>query len=494
MMKIQQYKFEISYILLSLTVVAYIFYNMFLVQFYPSLNDFKGVLGIAMMDGNDKWLNGFYGPGYTVIYLFIGHDLLSWGILYIGIISLSLMMSMYCIKKLDCLEWNTHSKYLLGIGSVLMHLFLFHMVGLNYLDGIFIFVLLCGMSLYFSSSYTSSYTSAQVIGLMIMGSPILFRTHGLIFSIITVVMFLVFSKVSIRHVFQTVLILLIPFFLYLGLFYINDIPYQNWQKINVYKFLYGVSWYNIDAILESSKYQNFNLLNTIIDDPSRVLHRVMTKVESSFVRSFIPFVFVIPLVAYIFTKKRFFLAALIISILYFMVVLPGWKRGIYPLYLLTYIVVIHIYFLKKDTKYIWPILIVILILFTGEPVKNTLNKSLGKSHYVSYIKNDLEPTLIKIGVKDLKTVFTDDRNLYLDKFNFLEVNRFTGWRSMHPAVIDKEPRKMFEQSSFAQSNIRYIIAKKGKKKGYINNKYVTNIKYKDKVSLQHHDIYILDSK
>jgi len=486
MIRFKQYKFESIYIFFSFLVLAYISFCMISTQFYPELNDILGILKISSLNGTERWLNGFYGPGYTAISNFIGFNLLNWGLLYISVVLLSLMTSMYFIKRLNDIKLSSYSKYMLLFGSILFHLFLFLKIGLNYSDGIFIFLLFSGINLYFSSQYTTSYTTAQIIGLIMMGSTILFRTHGLLFSIITLSLLLVFSKVSFKHITKTLIILLIPTFLYTGLFYINEIPLQNWQKFNMYKFIYGVDWWQVDALLDSNKYQSFSLLNTITSSPLQIMYLILAALKSSASHTFL--FFLVPLIGYFYTRKAFFISVFIISLSYFLLILPGWERGIYPLYLLVYITIVYLFIMKNTTKYVWSILVGILIVYIGIGMQRNYTQSLNTIYYVNYIKNDLESTLIKTGVKNINTVFTDDYDLYLYKFNILRINNFNGWVSLSPNERKKHPNQMFKQLSFNQSNIKYIIAKKG---GYIENNY-TNIPYIKKISLQFHDLYILE--
>ena len=485
MIKFKQYKFESIYIFISFLVLVYISFSMVLTQFYPTLNDILGILKIASLNGTEKWLNGFYGPGYTVISNFIGVNILNWGLLYIGVVFLSLITSMYFIKKLNYPKLDSYSKYMLLFGSILFHLFLFLKVGLNYSDGIFIFLLFSGMNLYFSSQYETSYTTAQIIGLIMMGSTILFRTHGLLFSIITLVLLLVSSKVLFKHIAQTLIILLVPTFLYIGLFYINNIPYQNWQKFNIYKFIYGLNWYQIDILLESNKYQNFSLFNTITSNPLQIIYRILVVLKSSFSHTFL--FFIVPLIAYFYTRKLFFISVFIISVLYFLLILPGWPRGIYPLYLLLYMTIIHLYENYYKSLFVWSILMGILIIYIVIAVQRNYTQSLNIRYYASYVKEELEPTLSKAGVKNIDTVFTDDYDLYLYKFDILKINSFNGWVSLHPNKREEHPNQMFKQLSFNQNNIKYILVKKW---GYIEKNY-TNIPCKKKILLKFHDLCIL---
>lgn len=454
-------------------------------HFYPTLNDILGILRISALHGKEKWLNGFYGPGYTVISNFIGFDILNFGLLYMGIMILSLMTSMYFIKRYHYSTLSNYAKYMLLFGSMIFYLFLFLKIGLNYSDGIFVFLLFSGVNLYFSSQYTTNYTMAQIIGLIIMGSTILFRTHGLLFSIIALILLLVFAKASLKHIVKTLLILLIPTFLYIGLFYINDIPYQNWQKFNIYKFIYGVNWYQIDTLLESDKYKNFTLLNTINSDPLQLIHSILVALKNSFFHTFL--FFLIPLISYFCTRKTFFLSVFTISLFYFLLILPGWSRGIYPLYLLMYMTIVNLFIMTNTKKHIWFILIGGLIIYIGIGIQKNYTKSLNTTYYSNYIKNQLEPTLLKIGIKNSDTIFTDDYNLYLYKFNILKINNFGGWLNLHPSFQKKYPNKMFKQLSFNKNNIKYIIKRKG---GYIEKNY-NNIPCKDNISLKFHNVCIL---
>jgi len=484
-LKLKQFQFDIIYIIFSILVLAYILYIMILINFYPTLNDILGILKIASFSGTAKWINGFYGPGYTIIANFIGFKILNWGLLYLFLVFVSLMSSLFYIKKNNYFKLDYFSRYLLLFWTILFHLFLFIKIGLNYSDGIFIFILFTGINLYFSSPYKNSYTNVQIIGILLIGSSILFRTHGLLFGIITLLVLLLSVKASFIHISKTLFILLTPTFIYLGLFYINNIPYQNWQQFNIYKFIYGVNWYQIDILIESNKFKNFNIINTIISDYMYILYRILVTLKIAFFHVIL--FFIIPAISYFYTRKTFFISIITINTIYFLLILPGWTRGIYPLYILLYITIIQIFIIKSSMKYLWYILMSIFVIYLGVYTKKNFNKTLLIKHYVDYIKDCLEPTLIKIGVKNINRVFTDDYNLYLYKFDILKIKGFNGWLSIHPNKYEEHPNKMFKNLSFKRNNIKYIIMKKG---GYIERNY-HNFHCNKKITLEFHNICIL---
>ena len=154
------YKFKCLYLLFAFFLITYIIIGGLYTYWYPTLNDIIGVLRISAMDDLGKWRNGFYGPGYTLIYNIIGAKILNWAILYIGIMIVSLSLSMvYIMKFLAQFDGLTNSvKYSLGFITIFFYLFLYNKVGLNYTDGLFIYLLFIGLSLYFSSSINSNYS------------------------------------------------------------------------------------------------------------------------------------------------------------------------------------------------------------------------------------------------------------------------------------------------------------------------------------------------
>ncbi len=56
-----------------------------LLQGYPTHNDLIAILKIARLDGPEKWLNGFYGPGYTALALLIGPSVYAFGAIQVAL-------------------------------------------------------------------------------------------------------------------------------------------------------------------------------------------------------------------------------------------------------------------------------------------------------------------------------------------------------------------------------------------------------------------------
>ena len=482
------YKFKCLYLLFAFFLITYIIIGGLYTYWYPTLNDIIGVLRISAMDDLGKWRNGFYGPGYTLIYNIIGAKILNWAILYIGIMIVSLSLSMvYIMKFLAQFDGLTNSvKYSLGFITIFFYLFLYNKVGLNYTDGLFIYLLFIGLSLYFSSSINSNYSGLQIIGLLVIATTFLFRSHAIIFGVITILTLFLFSKVSYRHILYTLIILFMPFAIYLLILYVNNFQYENWQNFNLYKFFYGVNWYRIDELLDTPQYIDFNLGDTLLDNPYLVLVTILKALKSSFFSVFL--IFLMPVVAYYFTKERIFIAIFVICVLYFILILPGWVRGIYPLYILMYFTIVRLYVLTINKNRVWLILFVLIFLYSGVNTYKQAKHLRNSNHYVQYVISSLEPTLEEIGVENINSCFTDDYNLYLYKYNNLLLNNFLGWCNVHPSLKSKKPNSLFKTSSFLKNDIKYIIAKKG---GFIEKSY-PRIEYKKIIPLKFHNIYILN--
>lgn len=481
------YKFEWFYFLFSFLLITYITIGGFYTYWYPTSNDIIGVLKISAMDDLGKWKNGFYGPGYTLLYNVIGAEILNWALFYIGLMIVSLSVSMmYIMRLFPKIDGLTNSvKYSLGFVTIFFHLFLYDTVGLNYTDGIFLSLLFIGLSLYFSSSINSNYSALQIIGLLVVATTFLFRSHAIIFGVVMILTLFLFLKVSYRHILYTLIILFMPFVVYLLILYGYNLQYENWQRFNLFKFFYGVDWCRIDELLDTPKYINFNFLDTLLNNPYLVLVTILKTLKSSFFSIFL--IFLIPGGAYYFTKKRIFIAIFIICVLYFILILPGWVRGVYPLYILMYFTIIRLYLLTIKKNRVWFVLFVFMFLYSGVNSYKRVKQLNNDHHYAQYIKNSLEPTLEEISVENINSCFTDDYNLYLYKYDILLINNFLGWGNLHPYFRSKKPNSLFKTSSFLKNDIRYIIAKKG---GFIEMSY-PEIEYKKYISLKFHNIYVL---
>lgn len=452
-------KFKIKYFFSAFLILMSVFYASFVflyLDYYPTLNDINGVLSISKLDGNDKWLNGFYGPGYTFISLFIGTEIKSFGILLHFLIVISYMLIgvyLYITKN---------NNFSAGIILIAILNIVFVANGLNYTDGVPLYLFIIGVILLFIGKSLEK-KKYLFFGIFFITITIFFRHHFLIFIPLFFVYYFIFYKgLHKENIYKLSLILFIYFLLLIFNYYLS--PTNNWQIFNIYKFFYGVNWHEIDILLKSEQYTNFSISQLLVNEPYKIFITIKQNIFAILKSKFYLIIFIILfLYTFYYSNKKFiiysFLFALVIA--YIFMVLPGWNRGIYPLFLLLFFLSFFSY--SKNIKAIVLILLIATLFLQAKEFKVLISNTYKQNRYINHeLKSAIDNVVSSSGSI---RVFTDDYSLFIldDKYN---VDGFRGWLNIKEYYDFSKIRIKFEQSEFQDYDV-YLI----KKNGYFKKNY-----------------------
>lgn len=461
----------------------------FFVGGYPQLNDIIGVLRISSFDNESKWVNGFFGPGYTYLSNLIGTSVLSFGVFYV-VLLLIFTLSIVALAIQITRAKPIVEKIAVYSAMFLLISFTVFRLRLNYTDGIFLLFLFVGLCMLFWFLFVNQKIYYLIASAIFLGVSVLFRHHGFQFLAI---LFLVLGWLAglerIRNswprIFLFSTVFLLPTFCsIIHLAFVGAL--QSWQVFNLYKFFYGVNWHEIDLLLQSQVYKEFSLSTLIRNDLELVIKRVTEDGLRALVHV-LPF-----LIATVFLCRfqgdRKLYVFIAFFLLYTLSVLPGWGRGVYPLYgvfcfFLAYVVLNR----KFSTKLLLiPFFIVLLLLARSS--YSWVTASLQTRSEYKYVTDVLEPTLKLNGIKNASEVFSDDFNLFLYDYDVLNVCSFRGWVMLHPNYRDRyNPRQLLADSGSKDCPIKVVIARK---KGYIESNKLS-FPFKEKVILDRHVLYLL---
>ncbi len=448
----------------------------FEVEFAPALNDIISIYKIAALDGAGKWINGFYGPGYTLILILAGESFVPLAVLS----TILMVISFVLVSRLTALLMK--GEHFLSIFTTLIFfLLLFAVLKTNYSDAIFVYLLFSGLALYLYGYFSEIRNRVrgrkrnmplEMLGLIIAGSVVLFRHHGLVFLLIFLTLLTVLGpnwigRFPFRRIVGIYSALLVTF---VGLFilslFVREFQHVNWQTFNLYKFFYGMDWYRVDQVLDSPSYLQFSILGTVAEQPFYSL----TRIGAAIYQELLPILIVtgIPALGYLITKDRFHLVVLVTILAYIAMVLPGLDRGLYPLMLIVFLSFVLLLYRSMMILPGFFGMLLVLLAVGGGSVHHLLIKRSQLQDHNRYIREEVEQTLRTMGAVDAGTLFTDDYNLVLFSYNTLDINNFQGWLNLHPDFQDLHPNTIFQQHLFDDHDIDYVVYLRN---GYISETY-----------------------
>ena len=127
----------ISFCTLSMLVFWAVF---FFTKGYPTQNDIFSVLEISSLSSEARWINGFYGPGYSVISVLIGPNVQAFGALFCFLISVFQVLGNAELWRSD-VKWRGAACAAFTLSTTLFFLW----VGFNYTDGLYLGFLFIGL-------------------------------------------------------------------------------------------------------------------------------------------------------------------------------------------------------------------------------------------------------------------------------------------------------------------------------------------------------------
>ena len=179
--------------ILTLTVFHIIyFFSIFLVDGYPQNNDILHIFKITSLEGNLKFINGLYGPGYAYYSLIFSNSItvLSFFLSFLSILS-SILINLLLSNYTKNLAKN--EKFTLYLFSLLFHLIIILSLGFNHSESIFLLLFYNGALVFIFGYYIKDKNLIYIFGLLLLGVSILFRQHGIIALLFLFTFFLFFE-------------------------------------------------------------------------------------------------------------------------------------------------------------------------------------------------------------------------------------------------------------------------------------------------------------
>ena len=407
----------------------------------PSLNDIYWVLRVASLEGKGKWLNGFYGPGFTYLASAFSPKLIIFEVAYIALIFLSAIATYFLAAELSMRVGKERVKSIyIACGAIYFLILLRNSV--NYTDGLFILLIYIGTLLLIYSVISNSKRKWELVcGGFLLGVGVLFRHHGVVFVSLLLFVFIAISlsqkNVNLLQPIPAIFFMAVGFVppVLLSNFHLYSIgALESWQVFNVYRFFFGVDWSAVPELLASDAYREFDLLSFTMNNPIRFFKFVLSEFFSALKISYL-FVFV-PLYFYIRTKSRPQLIYLLAAVVYILIILPGVERGVLPLYILLGVSLLTAIFSADAINFRnfgFPSVLIVIAVVGG--VRSFVKFENQAFQHTSLLKSTIAPYLRSQGVKSQSEIFTDDFDIYITDFEAESFMRcgYLGWLALHPS-------------------------------------------------------------
>ena len=460
-------KINLKYLFItSLIIFNIIFYSsIYIVNGYPETNDILHIFKITALEGNSKFINGIYGPGYAYYTLIFSNSLT---ILSIIIVYLSLQSSflIYLITTSLNQNFNQSEQFYNYALTLIFHLIIIVTLGFNHSDNIFLLLFYNGILTFIVGFYLKNNFFIFIIGALLIGISIIFRHHGPIFLFFLLLLFLYYEifncqkKITINYKKYLIIISIIIAPLIFSQFHLIIIDAgTEWQmQFKLHYFLHGDKWgdwRDLKYVLESEQYLNFNLYDEKI---GHVISITLNHLKGV-LRFVYPFIFCLLLTYYI-DRQKIILFSLFIFSTYLIIVIPGFHRGYYPSIFISYFIIL-LHFKKIISSRIVTFLIFIFLL--GHLIY------LSEGHF-SYVKKNYElkteintkivPILKKKNI-EYSNIFSDDYNFYTTKLDgeIHQLCNWGGWFLNHPYLNNYYPRKVLKGDDKDICDVKALITR-----------------------------------
>ena len=465
------------------------FSSILLVEGYPQTNDILHIFKVTTLEGNLKFINGIYGPGYAYYTLIFSNSLnvLSFIICFLSVLSsilINLLLS-YFTKNI-----TKDEKFTVYLFTLLFHLIIIVTLGFNHSDSIFLLLFYNGTLIFVLGYYFKNNNFVYILGLLLIGISILFRHQGPIFLFFLFIFFLFFeifhckkkTNLFIKEYFKIAIILFFPILLsqiHLSLIDANT----EWQtRFKLHFFVYGDTWgdwRDLKYVLNSEQYKSFNIFEVDLNH----LFKIILNHLHGVLRILYPFIFCF-LIVFLISKKKIVFFSLGLFLIYMFIVLAGYHRGYYPSILLCFLSVLICF--KEITKKKIASFFIFVFLF-GHLIY--LTEKYSSDVIVRYkLNNDINKNIVPI-LKDKKikyqNIFSDDYDFYTTKLDgkIHRLCNWGGWFLNHPYLNDYYPRDVILGKKNKYCDVKaFITREESIAKKYLplenfNNKYKTNIYY-----------------
>lgn len=451
--------FAVSLILFNLVFYSSILY----VKGYPQTNDILHIFKLTSLEGNLKFINGIYGPGYAYYTLLFSNSLTILSFIIIGL-SFQSSYLIYLITTSVSQSFNKVEEFFYYLIIIVFHFIIIVTLGFNHSDSIFLLLLYNGILAFVIGYYLKDNLFIIILGSTLIGISIIFRHHGPIFIFFLFCIFLfyeIFSckqKIYLNYKKYLLVISIIIAPLIISQYHLSLIDVSTeWQTgFKLHYFLHGDKWgdwRDLKYVLQSNHYLNFN----IYDEKIGHLISITLNHLKGVLRYVYPFLFCF-LLAFYAARKNIILFSLLLFSTYLIIVLPGYHRGYFPSIFICFIIILLSF--KEIIKY-KSITLLILVFLIGHLVYLT-------SKHISYLKEshqlnvDINKNIVPIlKNKNIRysNIFSDDYNFYTTKLDgkINELCNWGGWLLNHPYLENYYPDKVLNGDDVNYCDVRALI-------------------------------------
>jgi hypothetical protein len=427
-------------------------------------NDIEGILKISSLEGDQKWINGFYGPGYTYLSLIFSPSIISFASIYGALVVISSVITYFAYATYTKSKSN-NEKVNFYLSSTFVLLTLLFELGQNYSDGIFVLMLYIGFLVF---AYYACYKKNELVscvGALIVGISILFRHHGIIIVSLLSGLYLYFLfhyediplRAALRKFFLPLSFILLPTvasYLYLP----KSAFGTNWQLFNIYIFLHDINWFDVKSVINSQAYIQFSISGLLINDLGSLINAILSELLNATIKLW-PIIGCM-LLLYAATRNRFQLIMTILFVGYVFAILPGWSRGYYPGLLL---LLISLNSFSKEisinNKHLRYAVVILLSLSLVYSLACFLNSTYSSYKDLNLVGAEIKPLLDNYQVKRAEEIFTDDFDLYIpalesDSYRMCNMG---GWTLLHPYFSSYEVEQIIRGDKNKFCDVKALI-------------------------------------
>ena len=435
--------------------------SIIIVDGYPQTNDILHIFKITPLEGNLKFINGIYGPGYTYYSLIFSNSL---NILTFIIIALSLLSSFLNIVIVKSYySVNLIKEKSLYIIILLFHLIILTTIGFNHSDSIFMLLFYNGLLIFLIGYYFSKQKFITIIGLLLIGISALFRHHGSFAILLLFINFLFYEKFinqksklfSQKNVLFGLLLSLPTILSQIHLYSVDAIV--NWQtSFKLHYFFHGYTWgdwRNLKEVLNSEDVKNFKITQVSFNHAIDVILDHLFNV----LRIVYPFIFCFLIFFYL-SKKNIIIYSLILFFIFICIVLAGYHRGYYPGIFFCFLSAIICFKEISNSKYFSKLIYIFLFGHLIYVADNYTRDVVHRYNLNQDIKNNIVPILKQKKI-NYNNIFSDDYNFYTTKLDgeIHQLCNWGGWFLNHPYLNNYYPKKVLKGDDKNVCNVKALI-------------------------------------
>ena len=435
--------------------------SIIIVDGYPQTNDILHIFKITPLEGNLKFINGIYGPGYTYYSLIFSNSLNILTFIIIALSLLSSFLNIVIVKRYYSV--NLIKEKSLYIIILLFHLIILTTIGFNHSDSIFMLLFYNGLLIFLIGYYFSKQKFITIIGLLLIGISALFRHHGSFAILLLFINFLFYEKFinqksklfSQKNVLFGLLLSLPTILSQIHLYSVDAIV--NWQtSFKLHYFFHGYTWgdwRNLKEVLNSEDVKNFKITQVSFNHAIDVILDHLFNV----LRIVYPFIFCFLIFFYL-SKKNIIIYSLILFFIFICIVLAGYHRGYYPGIFFCFLSAIICFKEISNSKYFSKLIYIFLFGHLIYVADNYTRDVVHRYNLNQDIKNNIVPILKQKKI-NYNNIFSDDYNFYTTKLDgeIHQLCNWGGWFLNHPYLNNYYPKKVLKGDDKNVCNVKALI-------------------------------------